>query len=253
MLKKEHFNRLKKISVNKCFTDVFYPSDGLVTDRRPNSSSVHKTMNESPIVICTPTSCAAVPNPSCGSSFETPVCHSGISPVAVPIVSGLSSNVLCSSAVSVTSSVSPNPPSSLSLTSLQTPVNSLNLNVPSSSHNPIILPSSASLLIHSINSPNNSTSGIRSVPPITSSSLAINGLGNPNITVPMTCKNEFLCSTITNPTFSYDSVLPVESSTICPNPSFSTIANQTVEVIDPTQNLSSSISGSTPVHVSFTV
>ncbi|RTG84263.1 uncharacterized protein DC041_0012574 [Schistosoma bovis] len=179
--------------------------------------------------------------------IEAPVCHSGISPVAVPIVSGLSSNVLCSSALSITSSVSPNPPSSLSLTSLQTPVNSLNLNVPSSSHNPIILPSSASLLIHSINSSNNSTSGIRSVPPITSSSLAINGLGNPNITVPMTCKNEFLCSTITNPTFSYDSVLPVESSTICPNPSFSTIANQTVEVIDPTQNLSSSISGSTPV------
>ncbi|CAI2725382.1 unnamed protein product, partial [Schistosoma spindalis] len=204
-------------------------------------------MNENPIVICTPTSCAAVPNPSCGSSFETPVCHSGISPVAVPIVSGLSSNVLCSSALSITSSVSPNPPSSLSLTSLQNPVNSLNLNVPSSSHNPIILPSSASLLIHSINSSNNSTSGVRSVPPITSSSLAINGLGNPNITVPMTCKNEFLCSTITNPSFSYDSVLPVESSTICPNPSFSTIANQTVEVIDPTQNLSSSISGSTPV------
>ncbi|CAH8485934.1 unnamed protein product [Schistosoma margrebowiei] len=204
-------------------------------------------MNENPIVICTPTSCAAVPNPSCGSSFETPICHSGISPVAVPIVSGLSSNVLCSSALSITSSVSPNPPSSLSLTSLQTPVNSLNLNVPSSSHNSIILPSSASLLIHSISSSNNSTSGIRSVPPITSSSLAINGLGNPNITVPMTCKNEFFCSTITNPTFSYDSVLPIESSTICPNPSFSTIANQTVEVIDPTQNLSSSISGSTPV------
>ncbi|XP_018649414.1 putative gastric mucin [Schistosoma mansoni] len=204
-------------------------------------------MNENPIVICTPTSCSALPNPSCASSFETPVCHSGIAPIVVPIVSGLSSNVLCSSALSITSSVSPNPPSSLSLTSLQNPVNSLNLNVPSSSHNPIILPSSASLLVHSINSSNNSTSGICSVPPITSGSLAINGLGNPNITVPMTCKNEFLGSSLTNPSFSYDSVLPVESSTICPNSSFSTISNQTVEVIDPTQNLSSSISGSTPV------
>ncbi|CAH8293112.1 unnamed protein product [Schistosoma turkestanicum] len=204
-------------------------------------------MNENPIVICTPTSCPTISSSSCGSSFETSVCYSGIPSVAVPIVSGLSSNVLCSSALSVSSTISSNPPPSLSLTSLQNPVSGLNLNIPSSSHTPVILPPSASLLVHSINPSNNSNSEIHSISPITSSSLVINDFGNSNITVPMTCKNEFLNASIANSSFSYDSMLPVESSTICPNPNFSTIPNQTIEVIDPTQNLSSSISGSTPV------
>ncbi|KAH8849988.1 gastric mucin [Schistosoma japonicum] len=206
-------------------------------------------MNESPIVICAPTSCPTISNSSCGSSFEGSVCHSGISSVAVPIVSGLSSSVLCPT-LSITSAVSPIPPSSLSLTSLRNTVNSLNLSVPSSSHNPVILPSSASLLVQSVNS-SNPVSGIHSIPTITSNSLVINDLENPNITVPMTCKNEYLSGSMTNSSFSYSSVLPVGTSTICPNLNFSAISSQTVEIIDPTQNLSSSIPTSTPATLSL--
>ncbi|KAK4473470.1 hypothetical protein MN116_002837 [Schistosoma mekongi] len=206
-------------------------------------------MNESSIVICAPTSCPTISNSSCGPSFEGSVCHSGISSVAVPIVSGLPSSVLCP-ALSITSAVSPVPPSSLSLTSLRNTVNSLNLSVPSSSNNPVILPSSASLLVQSVNS-SNPVSGIHSVPAITSNSIVINDLENPNITVPMTCKNEYLSGSMTNSSFSYSSVLPVGSSTICPNLNFSAISSQAVEIIDPTQNLSSSIPASTPATLSL--
>ncbi|CAH8470796.1 unnamed protein product [Heterobilharzia americana] len=207
-------------------------------------------MSENPVVLCAPTSCTTMSNPNCGS-FDASICHSGISSVAVPIASALCSNVLCSSDISNASTV----PSILSssLGSLQSAGNSLNFGVPSSSHNnPVILPeSSASLLVQPINPSNSSALGIHSIPAITSTSLSINDLEKSNMTVPMTCQNEFLNANMTNSGFPYSSILPLESSAVCQNPSFMTIpthmTSTSMEIIHPAQQ---SLPSSMPVSTS---
>nr|CAH8825650.1 unnamed protein product [Trichobilharzia regenti] len=207
-------------------------------------------MNENQVVICAPSSCTTASNPNCGPSFEASICHSGISSVAVPIASGFSSSVLCSSAVSNASNAS-SVLSASSLGSLQGSTNNLNFGLSSSSqNNPIILPSSSSSLL--VNPSNNAAPGIRSIPAITSTSLVVNNLEKSSLNIPMTCQNEFPGANITNSSFPYGSVLPLESSAVCQNPSFVSFPNQitssSMEIIHPTQqNLSSSMSVSTSI------